>query len=134
MVAVKKQYTPYYEGTQSYKKHCRPKYCLLFCRKVTIKYQRSAGRSQAIQEISGVQWYDKLMTQMSGLIEGHVLLDQSIQTRKNWLSMLAVVCKGHEILKFIILRGGNKAVGRIISLDFKRADFYLLRNLFTKIL
>lgn len=59
---------------------------------------------------------------------------QSIQIRKNWLSILAVICKGHEILEVIILRRENKAVGRIISLDFKRTDFDLLRNLFAKIL
>ena len=34
-----------------------------------------------------------------------------------------------ELMEFRILRGRNKAKNRTISLDFRRADFGLFRNL-----
>jgi len=39
-------------------------------------------------------------------------------------------CSDHEVVKFRILRGGSRAISRIKTLDFRRANFGLFKNLF----
>jgi len=38
-------------------------------------------------------------------------------------------CSDHEIVEFRILRGGSRAISRIKTLDFKRANFGLFKEL-----
>jgi len=38
-------------------------------------------------------------------------------------------CSDHEIVEFRILHGGSRAISRIKTLDFRRADFALFRKL-----
>lgn len=43
-------------------------------------------------------------------------------------------CCDHEVMVFRILRAVNKAECMIITLDFRRADFDVFRNLLQRIL
>jgi len=38
-------------------------------------------------------------------------------------------CSDHEMVKFRILRGGSRAISRIKTFDFKRANFGLFKEL-----
>ena len=38
-------------------------------------------------------------------------------------------CRDHELMEFRILRGGNKAKNRTTSLDFRRTDFGVFKDL-----
>jgi len=38
-------------------------------------------------------------------------------------------CSDHEMVEFRILRGGSRAISRIKTLDFRRANFGLFKDL-----
>jgi len=62
-----------------------------------------------------------------------VLLD-CVQTNKKGLVEDAKVggglgCSDHEVVEFRILLGGSRAVSRITTLDFRRANFGRLKDL-----
>lgn len=41
-------------------------------------------------------------------------------------------CSSHEMVRFRILRGGNKAKSRTTALGFRRAAFGLFRNVYKR--
>lgn len=43
-------------------------------------------------------------------------------------------CTDHEMVEFRILHGGHRAIGRIITLAFRRANFSLFTDLLGEIL
>ena len=59
---------------------------------------------------------DLILTNKEELV-GHVKIRDSLG------------CSDHEMVKFRVLRGGDKANCRIATLDFRRADFGLFRDL-----
>lgn len=86
------------------------------------------------QEFSGVHWCDKFMTQVTVmLIKGTILLNLVLIGKEELLGHVGCWLNGHEMLRFSILRGGNKVKCEITNLDFRR-DFDLLRDLFVRIL
>jgi len=42
-------------------------------------------------------------------------------------------CSDHEMVEFRILRGGSRAISRITTLDFRRANFELFKDLLGEI-
>lgn len=62
------------------------------------------------------------------------LLDLLLTTKEEWVMDVKVGgslrCSDHESMKFKILREGNKAKPSITTLDFRRTEFGIFRDLF----
>ena len=43
-------------------------------------------------------------------------------------------CSGHEMVEFKILRATRRVRSKLTTLDFRRADFGLFRNLLSRVL
>lgn len=65
---------------------------------------------------------DLVLTNKEEELVGHVKIRSSLG------------CSVNEMVKFRVLRGGDKANCRIVALDFRRADFDLFRNLLGRFL
>lgn len=75
---------------------------------------------------------DLLIQGMEESMRKGVLLDLILPARKDWLEMWIMAWLGysnHEIMEFSILWGGIRAIGKIITLEFRRANFGLFRDL-----
>jgi len=64
---------------------------------------------------------DLVLTNKEGLV-GNVRLKGSLG------------CSGHEMVEFKILRATRRVRSKLTTLDFRRADFGLFRNLLSRVL
>jgi len=59
---------------------------------------------------------DRVLANRDGLVE-HVKVEGSLS------------CSDHKMVEFRILRGGSRVISRIKTLDFRRANYGLFKNL-----
>uniref|UniRef100_A0A8B9GCV8 Reverse transcriptase domain-containing protein n=1 Tax=Amazona collaria TaxID=241587 RepID=A0A8B9GCV8_9PSIT len=82
--------------------------------------EQSQAQLQVGQRRDSEQPYGEDLTNREGLV-GNVTLQGSLD------------CSDHEMVEFEILRTVRRACSKLTALDFKRADFGLLRNLLSKV-
>jgi len=76
---------------------------------------------------------DNFLTQVVEEPSRGVLLDLVLTNKDGLVEDVKIAgslgCSGHEMVEFRILHGGSRAISRITTLDFRRANFGLFKDL-----